>query len=253
MTEKEQVKIRIEDIKLNAWNPNVQKDTTFNALVENIEEIGMVEPVMVLDKDEDGKYLMISGEHRYEACKILGYTEVPAYVMDSFDEDMAKFQTVRMNVLKGKLDPIKFTKLFDDMADKYGKELTKQMMALVDEKEFDNLYVNVRKELPKEMQDKLDSAKDEIKTVDDLSRILNEMFNKYGDTLKQNFMVFQYGGKTHVWVIMDKALKNKFVDGVLEELHAGGYDINRYLDKLITDYSDAVINEMSCEEIEVEE
>ena len=137
MVEREIVQLSIDDIELNEWNPNIQKDTVFNALVENMEQIGMVEPIMVMPQGENGKYKIVSGEHRLEACKVLGEKQIPAYVMDDFDEDMAKFQLVRMNVLKGSLDPVKFTKLFDNMADKYGKELTKQMMALVDEKAFD--------------------------------------------------------------------------------------------------------------------
>jgi ParB/RepB/Spo0J family partition protein len=244
MKERVPVKIPMDKIVVNEWNPNVQKDAVFNALVENIREIGMVEPVMVLPADEDGKYKMISGEHRFEACKVLGFDEIDAYVMDDFDEDMAKFQLVRMNVLKGSLDPVKFTKLFDEMADKYGKDLTKQMMALVDEKAFDNLYVNVRKELPKELQEKMDTARSEIKNVDDLSRILNEMFSKYGDTLKHNFMVFQYGGKTHLWVMMDAKLKKKMIDEVVEEVKAGNYDINQYFSKLINEYGDEVLAEL---------
>lgn len=238
------VKLPLDKIVLNEWNPNVQKDSVFNALVENIKEIGMVEPLMVMPPDADGNYKLVSGEHRFEACKILGMDTIDAYVMDDFDEDMAKFQLVRMNVLKGSLDPVKFTKLFDDMADKYGKELTKQMMALVDEKAFDNLYVNVRKELPKELQDKLGEAKGEMKSVDDLSRILNEMFSTYGDTLKNNFMVFQYGGKTHLWVMMDDKLKKKMIDEVVEEIKAGNYDINQYFSKLINEYSDEVLAEL---------
>ena len=244
MKERVPVKLPMDKIVVNEWNPNVQKDAVFNALVENIREIGMVEPLMVLPADEDGKYKLISGEHRFEACKVLGFTEIDAYVMEDFDEDMAKFQLVRMNVLRGSLDPVKFTKLFDEMADKYGKELTKQMMALVDEKAFDNLYVNVRKELPKELQKKMSEAKSELKSVDDLSRILNEMFSTYGDTLKNNFMIFQYGGKTHLWVIMDDKLKKKMINEVVEELKAGNYDINQYFSKLINEYSDEVLAEL---------
>lgn len=244
MKERVPVKIPMDKIVVNEWNPNVQKDAVFNALVENIREIGMVEPLMVMPPDENGNYKLISGEHRFEACKVLGFTEIDAYIMDDFDEDMAKFQLVRMNVLRGSLDPVKFTKLFDEMADKYGKELTKQMMALVDEKAFDNLYVNVRKELPKELREKMDTARNEIKNVDDLSRILNEMFSKYGDTLKNNYMIFQYGGKTHLWVLMDSKLKKKMIDEVVEELKAGNYDINQYFSKLINEYSDEVIAEL---------
>ena len=244
MKERVPVKIPMDKIVVNEWNPNVQKDAVFNALVENIREIGMVEPLMVMPADENGNYKLISGEHRFEACKVLGFTEIDAYVMEDFDEDMAKFQLVRMNVLRGSLDPVKFTKLFDEMADKYGKDLTKQMMALVDEKAFDNLYVNVRKELPKELQKKMDTARSEIKNVDDLSRILNEMFSKYGDTLKNNYMIFQYGGKTHLWVLMDSKLKKKMIDEVVEEIKAGNYDINQYFSKLITEYSDEVLAEL---------
>jgi ParB/RepB/Spo0J family partition protein len=240
---REVVYLDITKVKPNEWNPNTQTESVFNALTENIQEIGMTEPIMV-KPEEDGTFLLVSGHHRWEACKVLGHTEIPAYVMEDFDEDAAKFQTVRMNMLKGKLDPVKFTKLFDDMADKYGKDLTKQMMALVDEKAFQNLYVNVKKELPKELRDKMDKARGDMKTVDDLSRILNEMFSKYGDTLKHNFMVFQYGGKTHLWVMMNDKLKKKLIDQTLEEIKSGNYDIAQYFMKLITEHGDDVMSEL---------
>lgn len=222
------------------WNPNMQTESVFNALTENIREIGMTEPLMVSPRG-DGRYLIVSGQHRWEACKVLGYEQIPVYVMDEFDDDKAKFQTVRMNVLKGKLDPVKFTKLYEEMALKYGGDITKQMMGMLDEKEFQKLYVNVKKELPKELQKKLQDAKGEIKNVDDLSRILNEMFSKYGDTLKNNYMVFQYGGKTHVWVMMSNKLKVTLVDHLLEEIHAGNYDLSEFFLQLITKHGDEVL------------
>lgn len=230
-------------VKENPWNPNTQSDAQFNALCENIKEIGMVEPIMVKPED-DGTYLIVSGAHRYEACKVLGYETVPAYVMDEFDDDAAKFQTVRMNVLRGKIDPVKFTKLYDQMADKYGAELTKTMMGFAEEAAFEELYVNVKKELPKELQDKLDDAKGDIKNIDNLSTILNELFSNYGDTLKQNFMVFTYGGKTHLWVLMEDKLKKKMIDDVVEQLKSGELDINRYFSLLIEKYSDEVLNRL---------
>jgi hypothetical protein len=146
-------------------------------------------------------------------------------------------------MLKGKLDPVRFTQLFDEMADKYGHELTKQMMGFVDEKAFEDLYISVRKELPKELQKQLDAAKDEIKNVDDLATILNELFSKYGDTLKHNFMVFTYGGKTHLWVLMTAKLRDKLLYEVVEEITGSGLDISVFFEKLL-DYSDEVINDM---------
>lgn len=241
------IQIPVDQLYANDWNPNVQDDKTFNALVKNIEEIGMVEPVMVVPEpsaDGEKQYRIISGHHRWEACRILDYTEIPAVIMDGHDEDWQKFQTVRMNVLKGKLDPVKFTKLFDEMAERYGEEATKEAMAFMDEKAFASVYVNVRDQLPKEMADKLDQAKDDIKTVDDLSRILNEMFSKYGDTLSADFMVFTYGGKAHYWIQMDSDVKKK-VDKIADIAMSMGISINTLFSKLLTsDIADDIINDM---------
>lgn len=210
----------------NDWNPNKQKDLTFNKLVENMQEIGFVEPVMVRPHPEkEEEYEIVSGHHRVEAAKIVGYTEVPCIVQLDFDEDMAKVQLVRMNVLRGELDPMKFTKLFNDMAEKYGEDLTKDMMAMVDAKAFDKLYVDVKNELPPDLQKKLESTKKEIKDVDGLSKILNEMFANYGNTLDQNFMVFSYAGKTHYWIQMDKDMKKR-MDDIAETAETGKHDIN---------------------------
>lgn len=236
--EKEQLKvieIELDKLEVSDFNPNVQDDKVFNALVNNIEELGMVEPLLVAPKG-DGVFTIVGGAHRYEACKVLGYETVPCVVKE-LDEDMVKFQNVRMNVLKGKLDPVKFTKLFNEMADKYGEELTKEMMAFVDEKAFDSVYMDIKKELPKDLQDKLEEAKEEIKTVDDLSRILNEMFSKYGDTLENDFMVFQYGSKTHYWIIMNDQTK-KTMDRIAERCVAEGLNINDIIDKLFEKWED---------------
>jgi ParB/RepB/Spo0J family partition protein len=244
-TKTEVVELPIESIEPNPWNPNTMSVDVFNALVENIKEIGMVEPIMVVPKEgEQNKYVVISGEHRWEACKVLDYKTVPSIIRDKFDEDMQKFQTVRMNVLKGKMDPIKFTQLFDDMAEKYGEEMTKEMMKFVDDKAFKEVYMEVRRELPKDMQDKLDSSRKEIKTVDDLSRILNELFSKYGNTLDQNFMIFTYGGKVHLWVLMTQEFKDVLVDQMIEDFKEHDINASRFFEILVLKYGEQTIKEM---------
>jgi len=226
--------IPVELLHANEYNPNKQKDVTFNKLVENIEEIGFVEPIMVRPHTEkEGEYEIISGHHRVEAAKIVGYTEIPCIIQWDFDEDMAKFQLVRMNVLRGELDPMKFTKLFNELSDKYGEELTKDMMALVDQKAFEKLYIDVKKELPKDLQKKLEKTKKEIKDVDGLSRILNQMFANYGNTLDYNFMVFTYGNKEHYWIQMDKDMK-KVMDKLAEVSAESKTDINAIFKEIFT-------------------
>lgn len=241
----EVVEIPIEKIKPNPWNPNVMSTEVFNALVENIKEIGMVEPIMLVpDPDEEGTYLVISGEHRWEAMKLLDYKTAPSIIREEFDMDMQKFQTVRMNVLKGRMDPVKFTQLFDEMAEKYGEEMTKELMSFVDEKSFKDLYMEVKRELPKDMQDQLESSKKEIKTVDDLSRILNELFSKFGNTLDNNFMIFTYGGKVHLWVLMESDLKEFLVDDLIEDFKEFNVDASSFFRILLEKHGKDVLQDM---------
>ena len=140
-------KVPLDVIEPNEWNPNRQDDAVFNATVENIQETGMLQPILIVTIG-DGRYRIIDGDHRYEACQLLGYETIDAIIQD-FDEDVQKFQTMRFNLLKGKIDPVKFTKLFKELAGKYGEDMTKQMMMFVDEKAFEQAYLDIKKGLPK--------------------------------------------------------------------------------------------------------
>lgn len=112
-------------------------------------------------------------------------------------------------IIRGQIDPQKFAKVYDDLAKTYGQELTQEMMGFADEAEFEKLYQSVKRALPPELQKGLEEAKKEIKTIAGLSQILNSLFAKYGDTLKYSFMTFEYGGRKHTVVMMDRKLKDQ--------------------------------------------
>jgi len=228
--------LQAEVLHANEENPNTQKDVIFNKLVENIQEAGFLEPIMVRPLEDEGQYEIVSGHHRFEAGKIVGYTEFPCIIMHDFDKDMGDFQLVRMNMLKGDLDPMKFTKLYNRMAEKYGDELTKEAMALVDMKKFDKLYMTISEALPKDLQQKLEKSRTEIKDIDGLSRILNNLFATYGDTLQFNFMILDYAKKEQLWVKMEKEMKQKVFDHIVPELAGQGININDYLNVLINEH-----------------
>ncbi|MEG4519472.1 MULTISPECIES: sulfiredoxin [unclassified Microcoleus] len=65
--------MRIEEIPLNQIRrplPRVNDQTKVAALMDSIREVGLNEPIDVLEVD--GQYYGFSGCHRYEACQRLG-------------------------------------------------------------------------------------------------------------------------------------------------------------------------------------
>lgn len=241
--------IPVDRCVIAPWNPNKQSDKTFNSLVENIREEGFVETVRAAlmtpelrrkyltpeqDAIEGAWYLIIGGAHRLDAARLLDMEGLPAVVSENYDEDRIKFQNVRMNALKGKIDPAKFTGLYMEMVERYGEELVAESMGLTDKRELESMILKVRNELPPDMQKKMDEAKDEIQTVDDLSRVLNELFSKYGDTIPLSFLVFTFGNKTHLWVGMDRPLMKK-VDQLKAYCGNARYDMAEVLNVLLDD------------------
>jgi hypothetical protein len=207
------VLIPIGDIQLNDWNPNELSDVMFNRLVSDINELGFLQPILVTPLEEEGKFRLVDGEHRYECARLLDYQKVPAVILSgefAKDEMRQKMQTMRMNMIRGTVDKRKLMALVTDLVKKMPIEDVAEGMAFDDVDGLRAMIEDVRATLTPEMKKEFDKAKDEIKTVDDLSLVLNRLFARYGNTLPYNYMILDFGGKEHVWVrLKGKAAYNK--------------------------------------------
>lgn len=236
----ETVMIPARKIRPNEWNPNVMAADLFNELVANIEgEMGFVQPVLVApipdDEQEDGyEFKIIDGEHRFDGLKLLDVEEIPCIVKFMSEDDM-KFQTVRMNRLRGKFDHKKFNNLIKDLLERHSFEEVAARMSFTDPTELESMIDNVRETLPDdEMKKEFDKSKGEIKTVDDLAAVLNRLFTEFGDTMPYNFMVLDFGGKNHIWVRMNPT-QYRNVLSQARECMAHGYTFDSVLALLITE------------------
>jgi hypothetical protein len=198
--------LRREDIPVGLLvpdvdNPNKMTSRQFDLLVDNFTKTGFTDPVLVRAQG-DGTYKVIGGHHRLEAAKYLGFTEAPCTIIDDpeFDEEAAIFQNVRMNVIRGQMDPESFFKMYEKMSGKYETDVLQELFGFADAKDFAKLVAKSAKLLPSDLQEKFKEAAKEIKTIDGLAQLLNEMFTKYGDSLPFSFMVFDYGGQKSVWL-----------------------------------------------------
>ncbi|MCX5816738.1 MAG: ParB/RepB/Spo0J family partition protein [Proteobacteria bacterium] len=78
---------------------------SFKALMESIEDRGVLEPVLVTPKD--GKYLLLCGERRYLAAQKLGLPTIPARILDAITQkdEILAFQLTE-NLQREDLNPI---------------------------------------------------------------------------------------------------------------------------------------------------
>jgi hypothetical protein len=228
-------------LRKNAANPNEQDERTFNTLVESVAEEGWVEPMASVVPDGDGTFEIVGGHHRFDAATVLGHESAPCWVLDpdKFDRDRRDWTMVKVNVLQGKLNPAKFTALYDRMVKAYGAEVLQSLMGFTSDDAFQKMYVEVKKALPKELQDALDAQKGEIKTIDDLSLVLNRLFREFGETLPSNFMVFSWAGKDVMWIRADDRLW-KAVSEIARQVKADGQDMTEVMGGLLDGRLEAV-------------
>lgn len=90
--------VPIDSVIPNEYNPNRQSDHEFNLLKRSISEDGMTQPVIVLPNGR-----IVDGEHRWKACKALGYTSIPVVKID-MTEEQRRVATLRHNLARGSHD-----------------------------------------------------------------------------------------------------------------------------------------------------
>lgn len=191
-------------------NPNEMGEAEFNMLYDNIERMGVTDPILVRPHPEqEGMYLIVGGHHRWEVAKLHGFEEVPVTIVTdpNFDAEHAKFQMVRHNIIHGKMNPQKFMKLYQSLTNEYTEEVAAEMFGFTSEEEFRKLVQSTAKALPPEMKETFLEASKEIRTINDLAIVLNRLFSTYGDTVPYGYMIFDYGGQDHMWLRMKKHQK----------------------------------------------
>lgn len=217
-------------LEKNKSNPNKMSAREFDLLVDNLEKTGFTDPILCRPNDYDSvkalvdgmsdaasliaelqasglTFRIVGGHHRFDAAVYVGFETVPCTViMDpEFDDEQEKFQLVRMNTIRGKLDPKAFFDLYNQLSDHYTEEILQDAFGFADEAEFRKLVDQTAKALPDpKLQKKFKEAAQEVKTIDGISKLLNEMFTRYGDTVPYGYMVVDYGGQRSVWVRVDK-------------------------------------------------
>jgi hypothetical protein len=184
------------------WNPNKMTQREFDLLVDNFQVTGFTDPLLVRP-NKKGRYRIVGGHHRFDAAVYLGFKKVPCTIITdpAFDEEAEQFQMVRMNLIRGRMDPQKFFDLYSSVAGKYSDAILQEMFGFAEQAQFEALIKQTADSIQDPvLKEKFKEGAKEVKTIDGLAKLLNEIFTKYGDSLPYGFIVFDYGGQRSVWV-----------------------------------------------------
>ena len=98
-------RINIDNITPNPFQPRIdfEKDSLLE-LTESIKEHGVIQPITVRKIGRDN-FQIISGERRYQACKIAKISEIPCYIRIANDEEMLEMAIVE-NIQRKNLNAI---------------------------------------------------------------------------------------------------------------------------------------------------
>ena len=113
---------RMEEIDIESIIPNPKQprtifdDDALEELADSIATLGLIQPITVR-KEEDGKYIIISGERRWRASKLAGRKTIAAYIREADDKElheMALVENIQRQDLNAMEIAISLQRLIDE-------------------------------------------------------------------------------------------------------------------------------------------
>jgi ParB family chromosome partitioning protein len=152
-------KIAVEFVSRNPYQPRFNIDpVSLDELKKSILTNGLIQPITVR-RTPDHKYQLISGERRLQACKEIGFKEIPAYIIDVDSDELMLALALIENIQREKLNAIEVGTAYKRLMDEC--HLTQEQIAERVGKDRTTVANTIRLlKLPQKIQDAL--AQDKI-------------------------------------------------------------------------------------------
>lgn len=109
--------INVDNIFVSSYQPRKDfNEEAIQSLAESIKEKGILQPLIVREKD--GKYELIAGERRLRAAKLAGLSEVPVIIKDLSDLEVVEIALVE-NLLRENLSAIEEASAYQNLMDNF--------------------------------------------------------------------------------------------------------------------------------------
>jgi guanyl-specific ribonuclease Sa len=208
--------VPVDQLEFLEKNARFMKNETFQNLVNNIKRDGGLSQLPFCYLQENGKYKILSGNHRTKAAMTAGMTEIPILYTDkelSKDEQLAI--QLSHNSISGEDDPMILQELYeeiDDLALKYYAGLDDKLLEQLEQVQIDGIseaqldYLSISYLfLPNEaerMLEVIEQAKEEMNSQTVLARFSE--YDRLLDAQEKTQTSFNiHNGATSLMVILD--------------------------------------------------
>ena len=197
-------KISVEFISRNPYQPRFNIDpVSLDELKKSILTNGLIQPITVR-RTPDHKYQLISGERRLQACKDIGFKEIPAYIIEVTSDELMLALALIENIQREKLNAIEVGSAYKRLMDEC--HLTQEQIAERVGKDRTTVANTIRLlKLPQKIQDAL--IQDKI-----TSGHARALINLENDALQLQLLEN----------ILSKNLSVRKVERLVRELNDGG-------------------------------
>jgi len=122
--------VSVEKIQANPDQPRKQFDHgALEELMASIKNHGIVAPLVVTPKQANGNHLLIAGERRLRASRMLGLKKVPVIIRDAKEQEQLELSIIE-NVQRASLNPIEEAVAYRRLMDEFNltqQEVSKRM------------------------------------------------------------------------------------------------------------------------------
>lgn len=113
------IELDIEDVIPNVNQPRKQfNETALKELADSIKIHGVIQPIVV-NRQEDGKYMIVAGERRWRASKLARRKSIPAIIENFTDKQVAEVSLIE-NLQREDLNPIEEARAIKKLMQEYG-------------------------------------------------------------------------------------------------------------------------------------
>lgn len=110
----------IKEIVPNRAQPRtVFDEDDLTELSDSIREVGVLQPIVVRPKDDEGTYELIMGERRWRAAGRAGLAFVPAIIRETSDGDLLR-DALLENLHRAQLNPLEEASAYRQLLDDFG-------------------------------------------------------------------------------------------------------------------------------------